>query len=697
MSRGPQENYYSPPRVHASAGSGAEAAAPAASSRFAQRCLAVTVLGLLAGIGVALPVLHLLPVSTRGLATARRLGIVSTTIRYGYADNMEATYYAAGMALVLLVACGLWVAWAVLFGGARGRDISLTAPNRARRASAEPARLTRLGQLFAWVAFPLLLVLLTFRWEYFLVERGQWGFFAEEGFQLGWVNAMLHGRTLYRDVYCFNGPLMIYPAVWFLRALGETLETMRAYVYLLNVAGIVITYYCLLRVVRHRGTAYAAGAALVVVFMPHWQHMDALSTRFFLGMLPIFACAVFVHTRRTRLLYATGLLIGVCAFFSPEMGFSAAVAVAAMAIASKFQLGLAWPAAARKWGRAAAAAALVAIAVCVPLWRQGALGSFAQIMYSYPRYTMLGFAALPFPSLPAAYASFLAGRIPAAALGTAAVAYLPPLLYAVFAGVLAIKWLRGRFTWRDSLLAGVTIYGGVLFRAALARSDPGHSYTQPILVLCALGGEGLVGAARAAWRSAARGLAVAYAVAAATLLGSLAAQAYVSNYASLAAFARATADRAAALAGRPSRIERLRAAGYLPLGLPRAPHALVPPAWYREIRSLAQLVDEHVGPDEPIFVYPNSSLLYFLLDRPNVTRYAMTYYAITTKDRRQMLQQLRHDSPSCVIVHLRTAGPENISDEDRTPAVRRHLQTAYRTVAGGHGALGPYTRVLARR
>lgn len=660
------------------------------TSPLQSKSLALLIFAFLIGVAVAIPVLYLLPVSMHSVERAREFGIISATVISGYPDPHESVIYIVGMSTVVLVGCLLW--WTLSGQWREGVRRALLQPCRYSDPTQSAPR-HRGEAVFAWLIFPLFLILLVFRWDFFLVDRGSWSFFAEEGFQLGWLNAALEGREFYRDIYCFNGPLMLYPALLALRIAGPTIEAMRAYVFALNVLGIVATYMFLLTLVRRRLSAYLAGLAMAVIFMPHWQHMDALSARFFLGLYPLFVMAIHLRTGRTWLLYAAGVLVGLCLFFSPEMGVSAAFGSTLMAISVPFLQGRG-PRHALSVSTKVTTGAVAVVAVMLAfLASRGALRGFLNIMYWYPRFTMLGFATLPFPDLVSTAREFAAGRASGWALYSAAVAYVMPLTYAAFAVAVVALWCAGRFTWRTALIAGATSYGAVLFRAALARSDPGHFYLQPILVLVVLAGEDLVAAAFRSARTGLRASAVLLTALATVLFISLPAQAIVNNYASVKSFQMAMADRLGALAGRPSHLERLREAGYEPLALPRAPAALEPPEWRNEVREIVQFIYEHTEHGETVFVYPNSSVLYFLSSRPNATRFAMTYYAITAADRAEMLRALDSDPPRYAIWHGRTAGPEAIAEGIRSPEIQRFLQTRYRSII----EISPFTRILERK
>jgi len=656
-----------------------------------EKCLSsfvIVIFGLVLGVCIAVPVLYALPVSTAGLEAARSLGIISKTILEDYPDDMEAVYYAVGMAITVAVAIVVWIAWALVAGCEK------PVSEVDEENSMQSVRSTHWARcVFAYAVFPLILTAITFRWEFLLLNRGSWGFFGEEGYQLGWINALLHGRTLYRDVYCFNGPLMIYPAVWFLRLFGVSVVSMRAYVYLLSIGGIVAVYFCLLRTVQHRSAAYLAGLAMTVIFMPHWQQIGLVITRFFLGLIPVFLFSSYLRYRCVRTLYATGAVLGVCVFFSPEMGLASVLAVCLMALESKCQLKVTWRQVLPLWGKVAVAGLIFALVVCVPIAVKGAFPQFVNILYSYPRYTMMGFAALPIPNLPNTISEFFVRNATAWDVYKASVAYMLPLTYAAFAVVMIIRWLRRGFNWRDSLLAGITVYGTIILRSAIARSDPGHFYLQALLPLCVLGSESLLSSAWQAFHKHQRPLAAGLLTVAVLLLLSMPAQALVNRRASVFAFKKTFSYRIDTLRGKPSFMEQAARDGYGPVDLPRTGRAWFSPYSGKEIREVVSFIEQKVPRDEEIFVYPNSSMFYFLCDRPNATRFAMTFYAVTKSDRREMLSDLERKPPRYIILHSATWGVDGISDSLRVPQIARFVHENYKVVKD----ISPHTAILEKK
>ncbi len=77
----------------------------------------------------------------------------------------------------------------------------------------------------------------------------------------------------------------------------------------------------------------------------------------------------------------------------------------------------------------------------------------------------------------------------------------------------------------------------------------------------------------------------------------------------------------------------------------------------RQLQRLVRYVRRHAKPREPILVFPNQSLLYYLCDRPNKTRFIGTFtlkYPLEAQDpeiERQWLPEIRRVRPPCVLVH----------------------------------------------
>jgi hypothetical protein len=69
-----------------------------------------------------------------------------------------------------------------------------------------------------------------------------------------------------------------------------------------------------------------------------------------------------------------------------------------------------------------------------------------------------------------------------------------------------------------------------------------------------------------------------------------------------------------------------------------------------QLRDVLAYLDTETSPDEPIFVYPSSPLLYVLADRPNPTRFSHVYPGMSTADQQALTSSLDSAGVHTIVV-----------------------------------------------
>lgn len=104
----------------------------------------------------------------------------------------------------------------------------------------------------------------------------------------------------------------------------------------------------------------------------------------------------------------------------------------------------------------------------------------------------------------------------------------------------------------------------------------------------------------------------------------------------------------------------------------------VDPATARSLRGLKSFLDEATAPGDDVYFFPNEAIYYFLLDRRNPTRFAISYFAITSELRRELVADLERRRPRFVVWSLRTWRVDGIRENVQVPEVLAYLLENYR-------------------
>jgi hypothetical protein len=269
------------------------------------------------------PVLVLLTQGGQDVREARELGIISVSVQQGHSKSADVSAYFIGLAFVATATCLLWCAWAIL-----SRRSSMQAgPVSDVRPSPQST-----GSLLEYFVVALILFVGFMRFDAALNGfKVPWAIFAEEGEMMAWLDAMLRGRVLCRDIFCLYGPFSAYPVAMLFRLLGPSLHIWRLWFYALNVVSLIV-YYAVLRVGTRSRTAAMVGVVLIATICCA-EDVPAMS-----WSLARPTCAVLVVSlaclggewRRSRRLWGAGALLGFTLFFSQEAGLAAAIAVLAL-------------------------------------------------------------------------------------------------------------------------------------------------------------------------------------------------------------------------------------------------------------------------------------------------------------------------------------------------------------------------------
>ncbi len=211
----------------------------------------------------------------------------------------------------------------------------MTKAARADRVSKlTPPRLT--GPVVVAISFVAMLAWTWFKWPDPLIDFGR-------ELYLAWQVAQ--GKTLYRDVEHFNGPLSVYFNALLFRLFGASIQTL-AYANILIAGAIVSFIYAIVRKAADDITATACGITFVALFAcvqfvdtGNYNLITPYSHEVTHGMLLALAamwCVVRLYeTHKLRFALTSGALLGLAWLTKLEIFLAAAAAVGVGLLLSK--------------------------------------------------------------------------------------------------------------------------------------------------------------------------------------------------------------------------------------------------------------------------------------------------------------------------------------------------------------------------
>jgi hypothetical protein len=609
--------------------------------------------GLLAGLYIAYHVLSFDFNFNAELRLAKELGIVSYTTINNYAKSKDILTYIVLIGLPVLSAVGVWLIWARKQRTLLHMLFSAEAENPPDRDRAWRFSLGCVAGAYLVCSWNI---------NFFYQHNGLWEFLGEEGEILAWVQAILTGNVYGRDFFCLYGPLLIYPLAWANELFGVTVITERVYTLCLNLAAYGIIIYFLYTACRGRLTFIIAAFIYLLAFSPLvFRSPNCSYLRVAIGILPLVFAYQYQHNGRKTLLAASGAVIGLSLLFSQEVGICSGLAlVFCMALHAAAQ---------RDYKSMPVRLALIlcgGLAMLMPmilyLSVTGAIGPVLSMMYEYPKLAALGYGSLPAPS----FAAFLEAPLNEGPL----LFYGIIGIYICTAVFLIPRLLMGRLNRDCILTAGLIVFGVLLFRSALGRSDQYHVYyaSQPAFLLL------FVTIDRAA--AGIRGRLPVFVKAGNCLLvvGLLIflRLLFVDAYNVRNSFVSARDD----LKNFSRKWTLIHTGAEVP-GLARA-GVLFDPATAETLKKIKCFLDAHTTSGDYIYFFPNEAAYYFLFDRSNPTRYALASFAATSEHRRELVADLEKNKPRYIFYPVYTWRIDNISDDQLLPEVVSYIHQKYK-------------------
>jgi hypothetical protein len=586
---------------------------------------------------------------------AKDLGIVSLTVLSGYPKSRDILTYASVLCFPVIFSLGIWYLWA------RNKREQL----REIYAAEKEMTLTRDTR---WVLCLLSVVILgpfiSFNAEIFSSPGwnrfvGSWVLLGEEGENLAWVQSIFSGGVYGKDFFCLYGPMLIHPLAWVMNWFGDTVVVERGYKYLLDLSAHFIVIFYFYRTLRWKATFLLASLVYLFTFPSLTLSLNTTYLRFVLGILPLFLAYRYLESGQRRFLLFSGIAIGQSLLFSQEVGLCSVVSLfGAISLYALPRHG--WQLLAKDCLLIIAGCLVSMAPMLIYLSLNGAIPPFLDSIYGYPKLHMLGYASLAFPSLRDFIADLMGGHL---------FFYWPVLFYAFASIYLITRVILGKIDRNDMLKIAVLLFGILLYRVALGRSSHENVYKvfAPVVVLLFLLLDGAVTAIVSRKDHVKAGALV---MALALVLSTTVLYANADLLRNTVTFAWQDLVRLKdkfSYAGEGEEIPSLRRGGI---------HYESSTA--HSIMNIADFLASNTKPGDYVYFFPNEPAYYFLFDRMNPTRYAMSYFAITTGQRRELIGDLEDKKPEYVVYSLKTWRPDNIMETVQVPEVVRYIHEKYR-------------------
>jgi hypothetical protein len=612
---------------------------------------AVLVCGCLAGVVVAALVSSLPIDFSAGIAEAKRLGIASKTILAGYPKNRDVLLYAAFILLPVILSLGAWFVWS------RGRRRELAMLFRCEAETMVPS-----GNNRRYVVLVLLLVILLakFNINNFYEPAGGWAFLGEEGQFLADAQILLGGGDYARDFFCLYGPLVVYPLAWAMKFFGSSVMVGRFYTYGLTLISAVILVTLLNRTIRNRGIFIVASLIMGALFISGGGRTNATLLRVFLGFVPLLILYRHAGSERKLPAVTAGAVLGISLLFSQEVGLCALIATAVFLCLEAHATGT-YRRLAGQGGLVAAGCCLMVLPMLGYMYRQNAFGRFFESLYGYPKLVTLGYGSLPFPS----FMEFLSAPLSGGA-------YFPYWMIGIYL-VSAISLLVSLFLGLDNrdihLRSALLVFGLLLFRAALGRSDESHFFfaLPPAMLLTVLMfDDALREAADCSLGAVKKGRHI--------LIGALLIS-LIFLFMTSSVVHENIINVFTELRRLPSKFSVQKRGVELPQ-LSRG-GTFYDPATAADLVKIGNALDRYTKPGDHVLFFPNEAAYYFLFNRSVPTRFVFSYFAITTAQRREMVAELEHTKPAYVIYTLDAWRIDDITEDVQVPEVAGYLREKY--------------------
>ncbi len=626
----------------------------------------VGVCSILLGMLLAGAVIHLLPQDVSSIEKARELGIISQTVLDRYPKELEVPYYILGV--VVSIAVGMCIFLAVTYFHYRKKGARLASEESHPTPDVEKPK-PAMG-LVRWAVLTLVLFLVTFHTDFIYKNWywAKWGFFFEEGVYLRWINELLRGNILYKDVYFYNAPFMIWPQYWLMKLFGPSIALHRYYIYFFYLLGYLIVFKVLRQLVRNKMLVLVGMIPIVYFYYPMFPGVHQSLGRYAVSLLPLYFLYKSFFSRRSLHLLISGGLVGFALVFSEELGVGSLVATVAMLVVFCYRERKTITDFLRQLALLIIGALVPLVPVLAYFFFHHAMADLYEATVNVPRYYAMGAWGLEFPNL---YQLLTRSYENKYDTFETLLAYWPIVFYIGSVFFCLTLFLRRSFPNRAILFFGIAALGGIMFQRGFGIYSlmTIKNVLYPLMILS-------IGYLDMVWPRVRilisnKGMHSRYVE---MLLYAALVAFIISGLLGYSGFRAYSPSRPPYdyLAGLSERSEN-----YVALDLPRARGVYIPPERAYITKTVVDYITWKTAPDEPIFVFPYSPMYYFLADRPSASKYP-AIYAIPQKYREQVVEELEKKKVNYIIYVTR--GPFlGLTIDTRFPEIQSYLGKNYQT------------------
>ncbi len=469
----------------------------------------------------------------------------------------------------------------------------------------------------------------------------------DEGLWLGAAQDLLAGKVLYRDAFFHYGPILGMTLQAALHLMTPTLSSLRMLFWIMNAAGLLVIYCCVIRWVRTISLRVSAALFLWIVPLTAPSLTMPTAIRYGASFLPfLFWPREKEESRRTNLLaFLSGAGAVAALFISQEVGLASLVATA-------YYFYVLFPDSRRKYW---ALSGGFLISVLVLGWLASNQGIRAYVDCSFFQTPSIVFHdRLPLPSpFVRSWREVGPWFRPWRQLAIALAIYFPALSLILF--FVIRRRSRMLSEWTDPVLTAFAIYAGLTATSAWVRSDQWHIYfaLSPALFFWAVWSDRQVPHFKP------------YATLA--MIG-------ISTLITLPqAIARQYKDRALSVISRTTNLDR-------------AGSSRLPAEQATGYEFLVGWIKQHVKKGEPFLFYPYDGTIYFLADSPNPTYYSVLALATTLAMRNRVVSDLRTQKPHWVVWDTENTAFDRVPIKTFMGPIHQYILEQYRI----KGRTGPF-------
>lgn len=441
----------------------------------------------------------------------------------------------------------------------------------------------------------------------------------EEGIWAGWLYRLVDGQVPYRDFAIYHPPVLLWGLKLFTFVLGESLYSIRLYFHLLQIIGLVIMYVFLEKLIKKEWIR-------LLIFMLMISYGSSvvrnnLEIRLASGLLPILFIDIFQLSHKRKYLLVAGILAGVSLFVSTEVGVASAVSVliasALIKTGGRFH---------RNILIVILGMLIASVFMILVLISSGSLSEFIENIAYYTAIFSSGYMNSPMPQpKSAALIDWFNVDSYIGSVGFIWNMFEVGVMVVILSLVSQFK-MRGVVRNKHfALLAGLSIYGLILGRSALGRSDFYHVSFVVVLSLILIGYllDRVVNLSRET---------VIFVLCLLILLigrGSVSSlikdkffmiQAYANPAGSYPEY---KTDKIGLLADPGTNVD--------------------------EFDQLIEFIELNTVNGDTIFVFPWSPEIYFLTNRANATSFDTPLSYITSQYQNQMVDELKENNPAIIV------------------------------------------------